>query len=252
MAPRTKPNRLHFNKPGTLRKACLRQYGNRENLTSEQILHGDSQKIGYRNLLQLLERMDPSDIVAQANRDRDEEDKISALLLRGRCRTALHKWASNSGAGASTKLGFLLNDRRERNRLEPLGTSWFPHNGSYTHELRQNLARMRERNPELVDPDQRAPWDPVDTSLPTAPYIDRWCDLSIYDGNRRKPPTAQQSHQGQPSQSQTPQSSNARARMVPEPAATAARPPLATAKTELPTTSFMTTLSGIAKKRPER
>ncbi|KAM3421567.1 hypothetical protein BST61_g1954 [Cercospora zeina] len=228
-------------------RQCLHEPGPIASISTSEILHGDSKQIAWRNLLQLLETRDPRDIVEQANRNRDENDKISLLLIRDRCRTAFHGWFKDSALRTSIRLEYLLNDRRGKNRLEPLTASWFPHSGSRTHELRQNWAKMRERNPGLIDPDQPAPWDPVDTNLPKVEHVERWVDLSIYDGNRRKPPPAQ-SHERQPTPSQTAQPSSARARMVPEPAA---RRPLATDENGLPITSFMTMMGAIGKKRPE-
>ncbi|CAK1360202.1 hypothetical protein CB0940_06286 [Cercospora beticola] len=259
-------NVKHGNKPGELKQAWLQQVAQRVNLTSEQILSGESKNIAWGNLLQLLEKFDSSEIVERANRNRDADDELTEQLLRNRCCVAVESWSKISGTHTAIRLEFILNDRRVRNGLKPLVPSWFPNSASVTQResltqrLRNHLVEKRQADPTLVNPDQSAPWDPVDVNKPKFTFKSktRWFDPTIYDRTPLQISTLReakrpkcQSQQGESTRSESSLPSNARPRMMPSRTASAARSGVVKGETEPPLTPFMATLAGISKKRPE-
>ncbi|GIZ37530.1 hypothetical protein CKM354_000097500 [Cercospora kikuchii] len=262
MSPRAQHNIKHGNKPGELKQAWLQQVAQRVNLTSEQILSGESKNIAWGNLLQLLEKFDSHEILEKANRNRDADDELTERLLRNRCCVAIEGWSKITGDQTAIRLEFLLNDRRQRNGLKPLGTSWFPKE-SLTTRLREHLIDKRVKDPSLVNPDLWAPWNPVDETKPKFEFTRRWYDPSIYDRSpleisqlresrkRQKcNPSTTQPRPGESTRSDSPIPSNGRARMMPSKTAPAARPGAVKADSEPPLTPFMATLAGISKKQP--
>lgn len=257
-------NIKHGNKPGELKKQWLKQIGNRVNLTSEQILNGDSKDVAWGNLLQLLEKFDAREILEKANSNRSSEDEITEQLLRNRCLVAIEGLSKISGNYTAIRLEFLINDRRARNGLKPLGASWFPASSSatqgetLTQRLRNHQAEKRKTDPSLINPGQWAPWDPVDVNKPKFTFKSktRWVDLAIYDRTPLEISTLReakrpkcQPQQGESTRSDNPLPSNARPRMMPSRTAPAARPGTPKAETEPPLTPFMATLAGISKKQ---
>ncbi|PPJ57394.1 hypothetical protein CBER1_01396 [Cercospora berteroae] len=264
MSSSPKNNVKHGNKPGELKQAWMQQIGNRVNLTSEQILSGESKNIAWGNLLQLLEKFDAREILEKANSNRSSEDELTEQLLRNRCCVAIEGMSKISGNYTAIRLEFLMNDRRARNGLTPLGPSWFPNVSSATQRetptqrLRSTLTEKRMADPTLVNPGQWAPWDPVDETKPkfTFKRKTRWFDPAIYDRTplqisalREAKRQKYQPQQEKSTRSESPLPSNARPRMMPSRTAPAARPGAVKADPEPPLTPFMATLAGISKKQ---